>query len=250
MLLSRACWSPGCVSGRQFVVRGHEPVKTITGPGKDFKTDDIQHAVIFVDNAGDPLHQRIAALACSRVIDLDEALAKFALDPLEMLDRKLPVSGPRDERSNETDLPQMSGKRTIGLAAAQPLKIQSCAQYESRGFFPGHGEQQRLEASRGLAVRCGFLLGIAVSGAFGFRCDPGAVVPVSRERRAGLNMGEFCRPFSFAPGELFPRLPHPSDLVAVQADRGRRHGRIAKVVTHGVRWHWHARFACVKSFDR
>jgi hypothetical protein len=125
----------------------------ITGPGKDLKTDCTQHAVIFVDNLSDLFHQHIAGLASSRVIYTGEELAEFALDPVEMFDRELPVSGPRDERSNEADLQQMNDKRTIRFAAAQPLKIQSCAQYESRGFFPGHGEQQRLGASRGLSMR-------------------------------------------------------------------------------------------------
>lgn len=43
--------------------------------------------------------------------------------------------------------------RAIGLAAAQPLKIESRAQYESRSFFAGHGKQQRPGASRGLPLR-------------------------------------------------------------------------------------------------
>lgn len=125
----------------------------IAGPRKDLKTDCTEHAVIFVDNLSDSFHLRIAALAASRVIELDKELAKFALDPVELIDRELPVSGPCDERSNKADLQQVVDQRAIGFAAAQPLEIESCAQYEGRSFFPGHGKQQRLDASGGLSLR-------------------------------------------------------------------------------------------------
>lgn len=154
-MLSRSYRTLANVSGRRFVVRGrrHEPFKMIAGPGKDLKTDRTEHAVIFVYNLSDRFHQRIAASVSLRFIELDKELAKFALDPAEKFDRKLPVSGPCDECCNEADLQQMVDLRAIGLAAAQPLKIESRAQYESRSFFAGHGKQQRLDASRGLPLR-------------------------------------------------------------------------------------------------